>query len=102
MWRYYSYFKNVLDLGYNGFSFEDCINVKDANQIKYNLKSNTQLVGNVATDSLFKGDYESIRRETFIAINRGIDILGSSCCVPPGTPLKAMETLVKSRDEYYE
>ena len=94
--------EHTLDLGYNGFSFEDCVNVKEANKIKYDLKSNTQLVGNVATDSLFKGDFESIREESFRALDRGIDILGSSCCVPPGTPLKAMEVLVKARDEYYE
>lgn len=94
--------EHTLDLGYNGFSFEDCVNVKDANKIKYDLKSDTQLVGNVATDSLFKGAYESIREESFKALDSGIDILGSSCCVPPGTPLKAMETLVKARDEYYE
>lgn len=94
--------KNTLDVGYNGFSFEDSVNVKEANQIKYDLDSNTQLVGNVATDSLFKGDLESIRLETFKALDRGIDILGSSCCVPPGSPLKAMEAMVKARDEYYE
>ena len=93
---------HTLDLGYNGFSFEDCVNVKDANKIKYDLNSNTQLVGNVATDSLFHGKMESIREETFRALDNGIDILGSSCCVPPGTPLKAMECMVKARDEYYE
>lgn len=92
----------TLDLGYNGFSFEDSVNAKEANQIKHNLKSNTQLVGNVATDSLFKGDLESVRLESFQALDRGIDILGSSCCVPPGTPLRAMEAMVKARDEYYE
>ncbi len=93
---------NTLDLGYNGFSFEDSVNVKEANKIKYDLKSDTQLVGNIATNSLFKGDLKSIRSETFVALDNGIDILGSSCCVPPGTPLKAMETMVKARDEYYD
>lgn len=94
--------KHTLDLGYNGFSFEDSVNAKEANRIKYDLKSNTQLVGNVATDSLFQGKMESIREETFRALDRGIDILGSSCCVPPGTPLKAMKCMVNARDEYYE
>ena len=94
--------KHTLNLGYNGFSFEDSVNAKEANQIKYDLKSDTQLVGNVATDTLFKGDLEGVRAETFKALDRGIDILGSSCCVPPGTPLKAMEAMVKARDEYYE
>ena len=93
---------HTLDLGYNGFSFEDCVNVKKANKIKYDLNSKTQLVGNIATDSLFHGRMDSIREETFRALDRGIDILGSSCCVPPGTPLKAMECMVKARDEYYE
>ncbi len=93
---------HTLNLGYNGFSFEDCVNVKEANKIKYNLDSDTQLVGNVATDSLFHGKMTNIREETFRALDRGIDILGSSCCVPPGTPLKAMECMVKARDEYYE
>lgn len=94
--------ENSLDLGYNGFSFEDCVNVKNANQIKYNLKSNTQLVGNVATDSLFHGKMDSIREESFRALDQGIDILGSSCCVPPGTTLEAMRAMVRARDEYYE
>ncbi len=93
---------HTLNLGYNGFSFEDCVNVKEANKIKYDLESNTQLVGNVATDSLFHGKMNSIRAETFRALDRGIDILGSSCCVPPGTPLDAMKCMVKARDEYYE
>ena len=94
--------KNSLNLGYNGFSFEDSVNAKHANKVKYELKSNTQLVGNVATDTLFKGDLEGVRQESFKALDRGIDILGSSCCVPPGTPLKAIEAMVKARDEYYE
>ncbi len=94
--------KNTLNLGYNGFSFEDCVNVKEANKIKYNLNSDTQLVGNVATDSLFHGKLESIREESFRALDNGIDILGSSCCVPPGTPFKAIQAMVNARDEYYE
>ena len=93
---------NTLNLGYNGFSFEDCVNVKEANKIKYNLNSDTQLVGNVATDSLYHGKMDSIREETFRALDNGIDILGSSCCVPPGTSFKAMQCMVNARDEYYE
>ncbi|MBE6486488.1 MAG: hypothetical protein E7Z85_06585 [Methanosphaera stadtmanae] len=94
--------EHTLNLGYNGFSFEDSVNVKEANKIKYGFNSDTQLVGNVATDSLFQAKMDSIREETFKALDNGIDILGSSCCVPPGTPLKAMECMVKTRDEYYE
>lgn len=94
--------KYALNLGYNGFSFEDCVHVKHANQIKYDLGSDTQLVGNVATDTLFKGDLNGIREESFRALDRGIDILGSSCCVPPGTPLSAIKAMVDARDEYYE
>lgn len=91
---------DMISMGYDAISFEDAVDVRDAVRIRENTGSTTKLCGNIATNTLLNSDVESVGKEVRYAISNGIDILCSSCSVPPLTPEENVRAMVTYRDKY--
>ncbi|MDO5852407.1 MAG: MtaA/CmuA family methyltransferase [Methanobacteriaceae archaeon] len=94
--------KDMLSCGFKGISIEDSVDINYIKQAKKELKSPTQICGNISTNqTLFMKSPKEVIDESLIALEKGVDVLGPSCCVAPHTPLKNMQAMVEARDKFY-
>lgn len=94
--------RDMLSVGYDAISFEDAVDVKDAYNIRKSISSNTKLCGNVATNTLLNSSIDEVEKEAVYALDNGIDILCSSCSVPPLSSEENVKAMVKARDNYFK
>lgn len=95
--------KDMLSCGFNGISIEDSVDVNYINKTKDELNSKTQICGNISTNqTLFMGTPEQVEQESMVALEKGIDVLGPSCCVAPRSSIANVHAMVTGRDKFYE
>lgn len=93
---------DMLTCGFNGISIEDSVNMTYINEQKDKLKTDTQICGNISTNqTLFMGTPEDVEKECLVALERGVDVLGPSCCVAPRSPKANIEAMHVARDKFY-
>lgn len=92
--------EDMLSMEFDAISFEDAVDVKDAYTIRENIASSTKLCGNVATNTLLNSSPLEVEKEVKYALDNGIDILCSSCSVPPLTNEENVRCMVESRDKF--
>ena len=94
--------RDMLSVGYDAISFEDVVDVKDAYNIRRSISSSTKLCGNVATNTLLNSSIDEVEKEVVYALDNGIDILCSSCSVPPLSSEKNVKAMVNARNNYFK
>lgn len=91
---------DMLSCGFNAISIEDVVDIEYINRVKNELNSPTMICGNISTKSLLLGTPQDVKKEVKIALEKGVDILCSSCSVPPHSPEGNVRAMVLARDEY--
>lgn len=94
--------EDMLTSHYDVISIENVVSLNYVNEMRDKTKSDTLVAGNISTKTLLLGSTSDVRDEVFYALDNGIDILASSCSVPPYTPEVNVAEMVKARDEYYQ
>ncbi|MCI5867714.1 MAG: uroporphyrinogen decarboxylase family protein [Methanosphaera sp.] len=94
--------EDMLTCNYDAISIENIVDLDYVNEQRTKTQSKTKVCGNVSTKTLLLGDKTQINTEVKTALNKGIDIVASSCSVPPYTPEENVHEMIKARDEYYQ
>ncbi len=93
--------EDMLTCGYNGISIEDIVDLGYVNDIKRKVNTSTVVCGNISTNkALLLGTPSDVESEVFNALDHGIDLLCSSCSVPPHSPEENVRAMITSRDKY--
>lgn len=93
--------EDMLTCGYNAISIEDIVDLNYVIGLKNSLDTDTQICGNISTNTaLLLGSPAVVENEVKVAINEGIDVLCSSCSVPPHSPESNVRMMVSARNKY--
>ncbi len=88
----------IKDTGFDGYSFEEKLDVLTAKKI---LGDDISLIGNVApVATMLQGTPEKVRSEALKCMQDGVDILSSGCTLSPLTPLENIRALVDAAEKY--
>ncbi|WP_455646203.1 MtaA/CmuA family methyltransferase [Methanosphaera sp.] len=94
---------DMLTCNYDAISIEDVVDINYITKTRKELNSNTKICGNISTNkALLLGTTKTVKDEATIALEKGVDILCSSCSVPPMTPEVNVNAMIKARDKYYD
>lgn len=95
--------EDMLDCGYNGISVEEAVDMAEAEKVKEELDTGTQMVGNISTSqTLFSKTPADVKAEVKVALEKGVDVLAPSCGIAPKSPLANIQALVEARNEFFE
>ncbi|AKB29035.1 Methylcobamide:CoM methyltransferase MtaA [Methanosarcina siciliae T4/M] len=91
---------DMAECGFDGLSLEEGIkDLKSAVNTAH--EAGTAVIGSVSTSrTLFRGGPEDVKKEAFICMESGVDILAPGCGLAPETPLRNLKALVEARNEF--
>ncbi len=85
------------EAGFDGFHFDSKVDAKHAKQV---VGDRMTLVGNVnCPRTLMTGSVDDVRKETFEALDAGVEIVGPECVVSLTTPIENMKAIVEAARE---
>lgn len=91
----------MLSCGFDAISIEDVVDINYINDVKKELNLSTLVCGNISTNkALLLGTPQEVMDEVKIALKKGVDVLCSSCSVPPHSPEDNVNAMVVARDEF--
>lgn len=91
---------DMLTAGYDAISIEHVVDLDYVNECRRKTKTDTLVCGNISTKTLLLGSVEDIKKQVYEALDKNIDILASSCSVPPHSPEANVSEMVKARNQY--
>ncbi len=92
---------DMLRVGYDAISIENSVDLDYVMNKRAELNSNTKICGNISTNkALLLGSMDDVINESVNALEKGVDILCSSCSVPPHSPEENVHAMITARDEY--
>ncbi len=91
---------DMAECGFDGLSLEE--GIKDLKiAVDTAHESGVAVIGSVSTSrTLFRGSSEDVKKEAFICMESGVDILAPGCGLAPETPLRNLKALVEARNEF--
>lgn len=89
---------HIRHTGFDGFSFEEKIDVLTAKRL---LGDDISLIGNISpVATMLQGTPEKVTAEAVSCMKNGIDLLSSGCTLSPLTPLENIRALVKAAEQF--
>ena len=89
---------HIRHAGFDGFSFEEKVDVLTAKKI---LGDEISLIGNISpVATMLQGTPEKVTTDAVACMQNGIDLLSSGCTLSPLTPLENIRALVKAAEQY--
>ena len=89
---------HIRHTGFDGFSFEEKVDVLTAKKI---LGDEISLIGNISpVATMLQGTPEKVTTDAVACMQNGIDLLSSGCTLSPLTPLENIRALVKAAEQY--
>lgn len=92
-------FGYIAEAGFAAFHFDSKVDARKACEL---ARGRLRLVGNINNPrTLLFGSPEDVRRETFYALEAGVDVVGPECAIPLRTPDDNLKAIVGAVREYY-
>ena len=89
---------HIRHTGFDGFSFEEKVDVLTAKKI---LGDDISLIGNISpVATMLQGTPEKVTAEAFQCMRNGIGLLSSGCTLSPLTPIENIRALVRAAEQY--